>query len=40
MDRETVTADVVNSWYSEVTFRIAICIVLKVYVGSVEDRSR
>ncbi len=40
VDRETVTADVVNSWYSEVTFRIAICIVLKVNVGSAEDRSR
>jgi hypothetical protein len=40
VDRETVTADVVNSWYSEVTFWIAIGIVLKVYVGSAEDWSR
>ena len=40
VDRETVTADVVNSWYSEVTLWIAIGIVLKVYVGSAEDWSR
>jgi hypothetical protein len=40
VDRETVTADVVNSWYGEVTFWIAIGIVLKVYVGSAEDWSR
>ena len=41
VDRETVTvADVVNCWYSEVTFWIAIGIVLKVYVGSAEDWSR
>ena len=40
VDREAVAAYVMSSCNGEVTFGITVCIVLKVYVGSVKDRAR
>ena len=40
VDREAVTADLMGSWNGEVTFRVTVCIVLKIYVGSVKNRAR
>ncbi len=40
VDREAVAADVMDSWNGEVTFGVTVCIVLKIYVGSVKIRAR
>ena len=39
VDREAVGANVMDSFYSEVTFGITICIVLKEDIGSAENRT-
>ena len=40
VERKAVAADVMDSCNGEITFGITVCIVLKVYIGSVKNRAR